>query len=262
MTVTPIVSGFLSIPKLDARGQTYRGRFTCPDVQWTQSSTDLLGTFTVTAEELADAAESGLLWTDQDVQRGIQPGVVPTPPRELCIADGYPDSGYVFDAKNADEIVEKLLNGEKLFLNPLVWNLRPGTFEAYWDNENRSIYLYSARIYLPDSHHRHQAILKAVRTWRGAQAEYPRFSGAQQFKIELYFLNREDEGNYFFDKNQLPKSVAKSKAYDLTTVDDLSLLAKRLIENSPNLEGNVNRVTDRLIGKNPQVVTLSTLREM
>jgi DNA-sulfur modification-associated len=34
------------------------------------------------------------------------------------------------------------------------------------------------------------------------------------------------------------------------------------IENSKNLEGNVNRVTDRLTGKNPQVVTLSTLREM
>jgi hypothetical protein len=262
MPTAPSVDGLLSKPKTDTRGRIYRGRFTCPDVQWTQSSNDLLATFTITADELADAAESGLLWTDQDVQRGIQPGIEPVPPRELCLAAGFPDTAYVFDAKNADNIVEKLLNGEKIFLNPLVWNLRPGTFEAYWSEDEKSLYLYSGRFYLPDSHHRHQAILKTVRLWRGARRDYPEFSGSEEFKVELYFLNREDEGNYFFDKNQLPKSVAKSKAYDLTTVDDLSLLAKRLIEKSANLSGNVNRVTDKLTNRNPQVITLSTLREM
>jgi hypothetical protein len=80
--------------------------------------------------------------------------------------------------------------------------------------------------------------------------------------VELYFLSREDEGNYFFDKNQRPTPTALSKAYDLTTQDDLSLLAKRVIELCEHLQGNVNRVTDRLTIKNPQVVTLSTLREM
>jgi hypothetical protein len=262
MPTTPKVNGLLPRPKTDARGRIYRGRFTCPDVQWTQNSNDLLATFTITADELADAAEGRLLWTDQDVQRGIQPGIEPIPPRELCLDDGYPAGAYIFDAKNADDIVEKLLNGEQLFLNPLVWNLRPGTFEAYWSDDEKSLYLYSGHFYLPDSHHRQQAILKAVRLWRGARRDYPKFSGSEEFKVELYFLNREDEGNYFFDKNQLPKSVAKSKAYDLTTVDDLSLLAKRLIEDSINLTGNVNRVTDRLTSRNPQVITLSTLREM
>src|SRR5580700_8651772 len=116
------VSGFLDKPKKIAGGGTYPGRFTCHNIQWIGSSGDLLGTFTITAEELADAAESRLLWTDQAVQRGIQPQIVPAPPRELCLADGYPDpKKYIFDAKNADEIVEKLLNGEKLFLSPLIW---------------------------------------------------------------------------------------------------------------------------------------------
>lgn len=144
----------------------------------------------------------------------------------------------------------------------MVWNLRPGHFEAYSDDNSKQLFLYSGRIYLPDSHHRHQAIIKAVSVWRTAKHEYPRFSGAKQFKIELYFLSREDEGNYFYAKNQLPKPTARSKAYDLTTVDDLSLLAKKVIELSPNLSGNVNRVTDKLTSTNPQVITLSTLREM
>ena len=259
----PKITGFRSAPKKTATGQLYRGRFTCSDVQWIGLGTDAFGTFTITAEEIADAAQAQLLWTDQDVQRGIQPGVTPIPDKELCLAAGYPDpTKYIFRSDNANEMTEKLLSGQKLFLSPLIWNLRPGSFDAYWDDLQRSIYIYDGRVYLPDSHHRQQAIVKAVRIWRSAPKDYPKFSGDKQFKVELYFLSREDEGNYFFDKNQRPAPTAKSKAYDLTTLDDLSLLAKRVIEKSKSLQGNVNRVTDRLTVSNPQVITLSTLREM
>ncbi len=159
-------------------------------------------------------------------------------------------------------MTEKLLRGERLFLSPLVWNLRPGMFEGYWDSSQSAMYIYTGKIYLPDSHHRQQAIIRAVRAFREATKSYPKFSLTKQFKVELYFLSRQDEGNYFFDKNQRPQPTAKSKAFDLTTLDDLSLLAKRVIEKSSALSDNVNRVTDRLTPKNPQVMTLSTLREM
>ncbi|MCZ8064047.1 DNA sulfur modification protein DndB [Silanimonas sp.] len=257
------ISGFLDAAKKTAAKKTYTGRFTCPDVQWTGTGSDLMATFTITGEELADAAESGLIWTDQDVQRGIVPGVDPLPSREISLQAGYPDRRkYVFNEANADEMVEKLLSGDKLFLNPLIWNLRPGTFEAFWDECSASIFIYAGRVYLPDSHHRHQAILKATRLWRDAPRDYPKFKGDKQFKVELYFLTKEDEGNYFFDKNNRSAPTAKSKGYDLTTTDDLSLLAKLAIDRSKALAGNVNRVTDRLTAGNRQVVTLSTLREM
>ncbi len=233
MKPQPNVHGFLKAPKRSANKKIYQGRFTCPNVQWTGASAELMATFTITADELADAAATNLLWTDQDVQRGIKPDVIPAPPRELNLAAGYPDTKkYNFQAENADNMAEKLLHGEKLFLNPLIWNLRPGTFEAYWNENEASLYIYDGKIYLPDSHHRHQAIIKAVGIWRSAPKEYPRFRGDKEFKIELYFLSREDEGNYFFDKNQRPKPTEKSKAYDLTTLDDLSILAKRVIEDS------------------------------
>jgi DndB-like DNA-sulfur modification-associated protein len=257
------IRGFTSKPKKTAGGHDYQGRFTFNDVQWTGEGEDLLATFTLTAEEVAGAAESQLVWTDQDVQRGIRPDVASTPARELPVGIGYPDpSLYIFDAEKANDIAEKLLRGEKLFLSPLVWNLRPGTFEAFWDDETNAIHLYSGKIYLPDSHHRQQAILRAIQVHRDSQSSYPKFSPSKQFKIELYFLSKQDEGNYFFDKNQRPQPTAKSKAYDLTTLDDLSLLAKKVIEKSAALKDNVNRVTDRLTAKNPQVMTLSTLREM
>ncbi|WP_428417589.1 DNA sulfur modification protein DndB [Methylibium sp.] len=257
------VAGMLVEPKRTASGGIYRGRFSCPEVQWIGSPPEIFGTFTITAEQLTDAAENGLLWTDQDVQRGVKPGLPGSPPKELSLSVGYPDPNiYVFDTEKADAITEKLLRGDKVFLNSLVWNLRPGRFEAHWNKSDRELFLYTGKIYLPDSHHRHQAIIKAVRAWRESPKDYPKFSGAHQFKVELYFLSREDEGNYFYDKNQLPKPTAKSKAFDLTTVDALSLLAKKVIGKSINLDRNVNRVTDRLTPKNPQVVTLSTLREM
>ena len=253
---------FLPEPKRSAGGKVYQGRFTCHDIQWTGRGSSLFGTFTITAGELADAASNGLLWTDQDVQRGIKPECA-TNIRELSLADGYPDTSiYIFDADNADDIVDKLLHDKQLFLSPLIWNLRPGTFTAYRDDKANALYIYDGRIYLPDSHHRQQAIVKAVSLYREFPDDYPAFSDDQQFKVELYFLPRENEGDYFFDKNQRTKPTAKSKAYDLTTEDDLSILAKSVISASSTLRGNVNRVTDRLTAKNPDLLTLSTLREM
>lgn len=257
------VRGFLQRPRHAADGSVYRGRMSLPALQWTGSGSDLVGTATLTMEQIADAAESRLLWTDQSVQRGIQPTAPPGVPRELPLSDGYPDPHkYIFDAANADDMTYKLLNGQRLFLNPLVWNLRPGEFEAYWDTANNQLILYSGRIYLPDSHHRHQAILKAVRAYREHSVGYPKLNLSRQFKVEVYFLTRADEGNYFFDKNQRTKATALSKAYDLTTEDDLSVLAKKVLEHAPDLDKGVNRATDRLSKKAPHFMTLSTLREV
>lgn len=258
----PPIPGFLDSPEKTASGANYTGRLCCDDVQITGEGFDAIATFTITARQLMDAATSEMLWTDQDVQRGVRPEVVTKVERELSLSKGYPDSNtYVFNVGSADEMTDKLLHGQRLFINPLVWNLRPGSFEAYHDPEERKIYIYDGKIYLPDSHHRHQAILKAAKIYRQAPSDYPHFDLGKQFKVELYFLKREDEGNYFFDKNQRPTPTAKSKAYDLTTLDDLSVLAKRVVELTPPFQGNINRVTDRLTAKNPNLVTLSTLRE-
>ncbi|QSB01765.1 hypothetical protein JWZ98_02025 [Methylomonas sp. EFPC1] len=258
----PNISGFRDQPERNASGSVYTGRLCCDDVQVTGEGAEALVTFTVTVRQLIDAAKTEMLWTDQDVQRGVKPEITSKVSKELSLSKGYPDSDiYIFNAVSADEMTEKLLRGQRLFINPLVWNLRPGNFDAYYDAAERKIYIYDGKIYLPDSHHRHQAILKAGDIYKSAPNEFPHFDLNKQFKVELYFLKKSDEGNYFFDKNQRPTPTAKSKAYDLTSLDDLSVLAKKVIELTPSLHSNVNRVTDRLTSKNPDVVTLSTLRE-
>lgn len=258
----PNIAGFRNNPELTASGAVYAGRLCCDDVQITGDGPDVIATFTVTARQLVDAAKTEMLWTDQDVQRGVRPEVTAKVEKELSLSKGYPSPTiYVFNTDSADDMTEKLLTGQRLFINPLVWNLRPNAFDAFFDAPERKIYIYDGKIYLPDSHHRHQAILKAAAVYKSAPNEYPHFDLNKQFKVELYFLKKIDEGNYFFDKNQRPTPTAKSKAYDLTSLDDLSVLAKRVIDLTPSLSGNVNRVTDRLTAQNPNVVTLSTLRE-
>ncbi|MFG6460837.1 DNA sulfur modification protein DndB [Roseateles sp. DXS20W] len=259
---TPEILGFRDQPERTASNSVYTGRLCCDDVQITGDGADAIATFTVTARQLVDAAKTEMLWTDQDVQRGVRPEITNRVEKELSLSRGYPPTDiYVFNAESADDMTEKLLRGQRLFINPLVWNLRPSSFDAYFDATERKIYIYDGKIYLPDSHHRHQAILKAAAIYKSAPNEYPHFDLNKQFKVELYFLKKTDEGNYFFDKNQRPTPTAKSKAYDLTSLDDLSVLAKRVIDLTPSLTGNVNRVTDRLTAQNPNVVTLSTLRE-
>lgn len=254
--------GFLDHRPVSASGKPLTGRFVCHDIQWTGTGEDLIGTFTITVRELLAAAESNLIWTDQDVQRGVRPECSQAP-RQLSLANGYPNKDtYIFVEENADEIAEKLLHGRKAYLSPLVWNVRPGQFEGYRDDEKETFEVYSGKIFLPDSHHRHQGLLKAARLFKQNPREYPEFALEKQFKVDIYFLSKVDEGNFFFDKNTLTRQTAKSKAFDLTTEDALSLLAKGIVESSQALTHNVNRVTDRLTSKNPQVVTLSTLREM
>jgi hypothetical protein len=252
--------GFAKQSQVAPDGSPYQGRFTMYDVQVTNDQGSVFITSTVSIQMIIDACNSNMLWTDQSVQRGIKPEAGATVPRYLSLQSGFPDkTKYVFEQSRSEEIADKLLRGEKLFLNPLIWNLRPGDFKAYHDSAAKRLNIYEGRIYLPDSHHRHQGILHAARIYNEAPAEYPGFSLDRQLIVELYFMTPEDEGEYFYEKNQLGKTADKSKAFDLTTQDNLALAARKAIELSPSLIGNVNRVTDRLTAKNRQVMTLSTL---
>lgn len=261
------IPDILAEPLKRRGGGIYKGRFQIPGLQWLLNPDDLHATTAMTVRDIATAADNGLIWTDQRVQRGIKPEAEGgKPPVELSLADGYPDTSlYVFDPEKSDEIADKLLSGEEgLKLSPLVWNLRPDYFQAAIDEEGGKelFYLYKGRFYLPDGHHRHQGILKAFRLWEEAPDDYRGFDPDRMFTVDLYFMSLRDEAEYFFQKNWLPRLVARSKSYDLTEQDPPSVLAKRVIECAESLKGNVNRVTDQLAAANPQLVTLSTLREM
>src|SRR5688572_20420054 len=94
------IKGLLPEPIKVANDVVYEGLFTCQDAQWTGEGSDSVVTFTITAQEIADAARANLIWTDQNVQRGLKPGVPGEHARELSLASGYPNTAfYIFDVE-------------------------------------------------------------------------------------------------------------------------------------------------------------------
>ena len=155
----PPIAGFREKPEVNANGTPYEGRLHLNDVQLTLNPNETIATATVTTRQLVDWAEAGLILTDQNVRPRRETGN--STRNSFRVEAGYPDpQHYVFDVQNADDIAEKLLEGRARHLNPLVWNLRPATFDTFYDPLSRSLYMYEGRIYLPDSHHRHQANAK------------------------------------------------------------------------------------------------------
>src|SRR5437879_1602746 len=141
------VDGILPDGRAAADGSLDPGVLTLPEIQWAANGSDVSGTCVLTVGQLEAASEPRVLRSDQNVQRGVRPELDPPPPALLPLADGYPDpTRYVFDSENADDMVEKLLAGSRVRLNPLVWNLRPGTFEAYYDPATRRLHLYRGHV--------------------------------------------------------------------------------------------------------------------
>lgn len=85
------IEGMRSEPPLTASGGIDPGRFTLFDVQTTVHAGEAVLTCVVTARQVATAVSNRILWTDQNVQRGVRPEVEPPPPTLLPVGDGYPD---------------------------------------------------------------------------------------------------------------------------------------------------------------------------
>jgi len=60
-----------------------------------------------------------------------------------------------------DEITQKILSNE-LFGGSLTWNLRRDEVDSHYDQENRTLHIFSGKPTIPDSNHRHQAIKKVA----------------------------------------------------------------------------------------------------
>lgn len=254
------ISGFRDALIMRRVGGPQQPRYMVPDAQVVPNPDDLHITVSLTTRDIAQAAEGNLLFTDQFVQRGKKPGKELEAADELSLAQGFPDPKlYNFEVSQAEEIADRLLAAERLYLGPLVWNLRPGTFDAHYDPDAKVFRLYHGKIWLPDGHHRHQGIVHAFQEHRAAPDVSPDFDADHCYSVDIHFMTREEEGEFFYQKNFLGKPVAHSKAFDLTTRDPLAALARRMVELSDNLRGNVNRVTDTIGASSHHVVTLSTL---
>jgi len=191
----------------------------------------------VTARDIATLYRTGFLRLDPDRQRG-QDSVT----RKL-----------ILDSEKVDRWAEQLINGEA-YLGQLSWNFRVEETKVEYNDQDRTLTIASGAATIPDSYHRHMAILKAVES-RGKGSS---FNLDRKFSVKIYHVPAAEENRIFYAMNQEGQKADPSRSKWLHQVG-MTKLAGELVKRSPHLTDNVDVVRDRLSRRNPRLCAFNTL---
>src|SRR5262245_176638 len=122
----------------------------------------------VTADEIAKLFRTGFLKLDPEHQRG-EDSVTKKP---------------VLDMNKIDRWADELINGQA-YLGQLSWNFRrEDNTTLQYDAENRTLTIGAGGATIPDSYHRHRAILKAVESAERGSG----FNVERKFSVKIYHV--------------------------------------------------------------------------
>lgn len=204
---------------------------------------------TVSVGRLGDLLEQGLIWVDYDYQRGIKI----TWDREGKEKRREPN----VDWGRVDEITQALLNGT-LFGGSLTWNLRESEVKFEYNETREELKILGGRPTIPDSNHRHQAILKACKL---VEVTGMSFDLNYEFPllVEVLPLDGEHgERSLFKEYNQLGRPANPTRSKWIDQADLHNKLTSRVMEGS-GLRGHVEVVRNTISTNSPMVVTFNTL---
>ncbi|MBI4338470.1 MAG: hypothetical protein HY680_00795 [Chloroflexi bacterium] len=201
---------------------------------------------TVSVGRLGDLLEQELIWVDYDYQRGIKI----TWDSEGNEKKREPN----VDWGRVDEITQALLNGT-LFGGSLTWNLRESEVKFEYDETHEELRILGGRPTIPDSNHRHQAILKACKL---VEVTGMSFDLNYEFPLLVEVLPLDGERNLFKEYNQLGRPANPTRSKWIDQADLHNKLASRVMEDS-GLRGHVEVVRNTISTNSPMVVTFNTL---
>lgn len=191
------------------------------------------------AESIHRMWQQGLLRIDDEKQRGVNS----TTGRQ------------VFKKEKVDRWTEQLLADEHVF-GQLTWNYRPEESEIVYDEHERTLELGSGSATLPDSAHRHRAIVQAVESVaRGSS-----FDPKMKFSVRIWRVPSDDESRIFYGMNQEGDKADATRSKFLMQRNIGQRLARDLVRRNSHLgEQNVETVTNSLAAKNPRLMAFNTL---
>jgi hypothetical protein len=96
-----------------------------------------------------------------------------------------------------DQWAEQLVSGEA-YLGQLSWNFRKEDSVLDYDPETRMLTIGGGAATIPDSYHRHRAILKAVET----AERRGRFNQERKFSLRIYHVPMSEENRIFYAMNR------------------------------------------------------------
>ncbi len=191
----------------------------------------------VTARDISQLYKTGFLKLDDDRQRGI---------------DSVTGKRIV-DEEKVEKWAEQLVSGEA-YLGQLSWNFRKDETALEYDEDTRSLKIGAGAATIPDSGHRHMALLKAAESaGRGSSFKLDR-----KVSVRIYNVPASEENRIFYAMNQEGKKADPTRSKWLHRLG-ATKIAGALAEQCPSLKDNVDTIRDRLSKKNPRLCAFNTL---
>jgi hypothetical protein len=191
----------------------------------------------MTARDILQLFKTGFLKIDDDRQRGIDS------------VTGKP----VLDSEKVERWAEQLVSGQA-YLGQLSWNFRKDETTLDYDEDNRSLKIGAGAATIPDSGHRHKALVKAAESVsRGSS-----FNLDRKVSVRIYNAPEGEENRIFYAMNQEGKKADPTRSKWLYRLG-ATKIAGALAEQCPSLKDNVDTIRDRLSKKNPRLCAFNTL---
>ncbi len=191
----------------------------------------------MTARDISQLYKTGFLKVDHDRQRGLDSVT----------------GERILDDEKVDRWAEQLVKGEA-YLGQLSWNFRKDETLIEYEEEKRSLKIGAGAANIPDSGHRHMALLKAAEsTGKGSS-----FNLDRKVSVRIYNAPASEENRIFYAMNQEGKKADPTRSKWLHRLG-AAKIAGALAEQCPSLRDNVDTIRDRLSKKNPRLCAFNTL---
>jgi hypothetical protein len=159
----------------------------------------------------------------------------------------------ILDDEKVDRWAEQLVKGEA-YLGQLSWNFRRDETALDYNEANRSLKIGAGAATIPDSGHRHMALLKAAESVSRGSA----FNLDRKVSVRIYNVPASEENRIFYAMNQEGKKADPTRSKWLHRLG-ATKIAGALAEQCPALRDNVDTIRDRLSKKNSRLCAFNTL---
>jgi hypothetical protein len=189
------------------------------------------------ARDIHQLYKTGFLKVDHERQRGVDSVT----------------GQRILDDEKVERWAEQLVQGEA-YLGQLSWNFRKDETMLDYDEVKRSLKIGAGAATIPDSGHRHMAILKAA----DSASKGSSFNLDRKVSVRIYNAPASEENRIFYAMNQEGKKADPTRSKWLHRLG-ATKIAGALAEQCPSLKDNVDTIRDRLSKKNPRLCAFNTL---
>jgi hypothetical protein len=193
----------------------------------------------ISARDIHRMWTHGLIRIDDERQRGVNSTT----------------GKQVVKQQKVDKWTEQLLKDEHVF-GQLTWNFRPEETKAFYDEELDAFVIQDGSATLPDSGHRHRAIVAAVESVsRGSS-----FNPDMLFSVRIWRVSANAESEIFYGMNQEGDKADATRSKYLMQRNPGERIARELVRRSEHLtEQNVEVVSNTLSARNPRLGAFNTI---